>query len=141
MHVLIQTDFKIKNEIKRIVSYKIKMKHILILLFISFTFVKSDIICPYNVDSYSCLTRIVNNQTNSTCEVQKCFKWDNAECISTGKEQTSALILQSIPFTGVFGAGFGNISRWDLFGVSMGLFFWYLFIPVLYNIRRIFLLF
>ena len=46
------------------------MKHILILLFISFTFVKSDIICPYNVDSYSCLTRIVNNQTNSTCEVQ-----------------------------------------------------------------------
>ena len=92
------------------------MKHILILLFISFAFVKSDIICPYNnVDSYSCLTRIVNNQTNNTCEVQKCFKWDNAECISTGKKQTPALILQSIPFTGVFGAGFGNISRWDLF--------------------------
>ena len=102
---------------------KIKMKHILILLFISFTFANSNIICPDNVDSYSCLTLIVNNQTNSTCEVQKCFKWDNAECISTGKEQTSALILQSVPFTGIFGAGFGNISRWDLFGVSMGLFF------------------
>ena len=90
---------------------KIKMKHILILLFISFTFANSNIICPDNVDSYSCLTLIVNNQTNSTCEVQKCFKWDNAECISTGKKQTPALILQSIPFTGVFGAGFGNISK------------------------------
>ena len=31
--------------------------------------------------------------------------------------------MQAIPFTGVFGAGWGNIGRWDIFVVYMGVVF------------------
>ena len=29
--------------------------------------------------------------------------------------------LKAIPFTGVFGSGFGNMGRWDLFGIGSGI--------------------
>lgn len=45
------------------------------------------------------------------------------KCYHTGKSQTIALILQGIPFTGVFGSGLGNIGRWDLFAIPMSVLF------------------
>ena len=34
-----------------------------------------------------------------------------------------AMVLQAIPFTGIFGSGFGNIGRWDLFAIPMSVIF------------------
>ena len=103
------------------------MKYILILVMICFiNFINGEIIvCPQNINSYKCLTKIsiVNQTLNNSCQVSNCFEWNNEECQPTGKKQTPALVLQSIPLTGVFGAGFGNIARWDLFAISMGLSF------------------
>ena len=41
------------------------------------------------------------------------------------KEQihVGPLVLQAIPFTGIFGAGFGNMGRWDIFGIYMATLF------------------
>jgi hypothetical protein len=76
-----------------------------------------DGICPGN-----CMT--FNNDTQK-CTVKKCYGWDNnlGKCYNTGKSQTTALILQGIPFTGVFGGGFGNIGRWDLFAIPISIIF------------------
>ena len=51
------------------------------------------------------------------CTIRNCWFWDNNEnlCIEQGPDYDSALIWQSIPFTGIFGAGFGNMGRWDIF--------------------------
>lgn len=67
---------------------------------------------------------IPNNLTNQ-CNLKKCYGWDSnlGECHETGPKFIPAIVLQVIPFTGVFGSGFGNMGRWDLFGVSMGIFF------------------
>ena len=77
----------------------------------------SNCICPGNCLSYD----------NSTgyCQPQNCWKWDEmkSECVEDGKSFVPAIILQAIPFTGMFGSGFGNMGRWDIFGAYMGLFF------------------
>jgi len=59
------------------------------------------------------------------CIVKRCYTYDPnlAQCKDDGPDFTSAIVLQAIPFTGAFGAGFGNMGRWDLFGVAMGLIF------------------
>ena len=82
-------------------------------------------------DKIKCIT--LNNTCNcpkdcnilrnySNCEINNCWDWDSKECIWTGPNYKSAIILQSIPFTGIFGAGFGNMGRWDLF--SYGSIIW-----------------
>lgn len=55
---------------------------------------------------------------DSYCILKKCWRWSasNHSCVKQGPSYTSALVWQSIPFTGIFGAGFGNMGRWDLFG-------------------------
>lgn len=74
-------------------------------------------VCPGN-----CLTYY--NSTGG-CHPNDCWKWDSvkAECITSGKEYIPALVLQAIPLTGYFGSGFGNMGRWDLFGMYMGVLF------------------
>ena len=53
------------------------------------------------------------------CIINNCWEWDkNLGCSKTGPDYNTALILQAVPFTGIFGAGFGNIGRWDLFGIG-----------------------
>jgi hypothetical protein len=62
---------------------------------------------------HNCLTW---NNTTLSCDVKNCWKYDDiAGCERDGKPFLPALILQSIPITGVFGSGFGNIGRWDIF--------------------------
>jgi hypothetical protein len=64
-----------------------------------------------------------NNSTQG-CYVIDCWKYDSiAGCEKDGKPLLPAIILQSIPFTGVFGSGFGNIGRWDIFSWYMVGFF------------------
>ncbi len=74
-------------------------------------------VCPGN-----CLTYY--NSTGG-CHPNDCWKWDSvkAECITSGKEYIPALVLQAIPLTGYFGSGFGNMGRWDIFGIYMGVMF------------------
>ena len=64
---------------------------------------------------------------NSTgnCHPNNCWTWDNMndECLKDGKSFVAPLVLQSIPVTGVFGAGWGNMGRWDVFARYMAVFF------------------
>ena len=75
--------------------------------------------CPGGCMSYN------NDPTNPKCLLKKCWGWDTdkTECIETGPSFMSAIVLQGIPFTGIFGAGFGNMGRWDLFGIAMAICF------------------
>jgi hypothetical protein len=60
------------------------------------------------------------NNTTQGCFVIDCWKYDDvAGCERAGKPFLPAIILQSIPVTGVFGSGFGNIERWDIFSTYM----------------------
>jgi len=70
----------------------------------------------------SCMTQI-GNTTN--CSLKKCYAWDQdlGACKETGHNYVTPLVLQAIPFTGIFGSGFGNIGRWDLFGMYLGVLF------------------
>ena len=67
---------------------------------------------------------IPNNNTKQ-CEIKKCYGWntDLGKCEETGPKFVPAIVLQAIPLTGAFGSGFGNMGRWDLFGVAMGILF------------------
>ena len=73
--------------------------------------------CPY-----SCYEQYENEKY---CVVKKCYTYDEnlGQCKQQGYHSTGPIVLQAIPFTGVFGSGFGNIGRWDLFGIYMGVFF------------------
>jgi len=73
--------------------------------------------CPY-----PCLEQVKNE---NYCIAKKCYTFDNdlGECKKSGHNHIGPLVLQAIPFTGVFGSGFGNIGRWDLFGMYMGILF------------------
>ena len=73
--------------------------------------------CPY-----PCLEQVKNE---NYCVAKKCYRFDEnlGECKKSGKDHLAPLILQAIPLTGVFGSGFGNIGRWDLFGMYMGIVF------------------
>lgn len=68
-----------------------------------------------------CLTQY----SNGTCVPKKCYAYnhDLAACQESGPHFVPAIVLQSIPFTGAFGSGFGNMGRWDLFQVAMGIVF------------------
>ena len=59
------------------------------------------------------------------CHPINCWSYSEIkkECSEAGKEFVPALVLQSIPLTGVFGAGFGNMDRWDIFATYMGVMF------------------
>jgi len=61
------------------------------------------------------------NEKIDGCYPINCWKWDyvKEQCEEAGKEYIPALILQGIPITGVFGSGFGNMGRWDIFGTYM----------------------
>lgn len=74
-------------------------------------------VCPY-----PCLEKVKNE---NYCIAKKCYIFDNnlGQCKKSGKDHVAPLVLQAIPFTGVFGSGFGNMGRWDLFGMYMGVFF------------------
>ena len=66
-----------------------------------------------------------NTTSHPSCITKKCYAWDQhpGKCINTGPDFTSAIVLQAVPFTGIFGAGFGNIGRWGFFGLGMGIVF------------------
>lgn len=55
------------------------------------------------------------------CHPMDCWSYSDIkdDCNEAGKEWLPAIILQGIPVTGVFGSGFGNIGRWDIFGTYM----------------------
>jgi len=76
-----------------------------------------DCVCPGK-----CLTYY--NSTGG-CHPNNCWKWDdmNDKCQEAGKPFVPAIILQSIPFTGGFGAGWGNVGRWDIFNIYMAVVF------------------
>ena len=76
-------------------------------------------ICPGD-----CMT-FMNKSNTQKCTIKKCYEWnkETKACYKTGKSQTIALILQIIPITGIFGSGFGNIERWDLFTITMSVVF------------------
>ena len=59
------------------------------------------------------------------CIPKKCYTFDTnlGQCKKSGTDHVVPLVLQAIPFTAVFGSGFGNIGRWDLFGMYMGILF------------------
>ena len=73
--------------------------------------------CPY-----PCLEQVKNE---NYCLAKKCYEVDKnlGECKEKGYDHVAPLVLQAIPFTGVFGSGFANMGRWDLFGVYMTIFF------------------
>ena len=73
--------------------------------------------CPAN-----CLMYVAET---GGCHPIDCWSYSTIkdECSESGKEWLPAIILQGIPITGVFGAGFGNIGRWDIFGIYMAITF------------------
>ena len=56
---------------------------------------------------------------------KKCYTYDEnlGVCKEEGTDHVAPLVLQAIPFTGIFGSGFGNMGRWDLFGIYMAALF------------------
>ena len=73
--------------------------------------------CPY-----PCLEQVKNE---NYCIPKKCYTFDTnlGQCKKSGTDHVVPLVLQAIPFTAVFGSGFGNMGRWDLFGMYMGVLF------------------
>jgi hypothetical protein len=77
---------------------------------------KESCVCPGK-----CLTYIERPKNTSGCFPNDCWEWDsvNDNCVKSGKSFIPAIILQGIPFTGMFGSGWGNIERWDMFAIQM----------------------
>ncbi len=67
-----------------------------------------------SVDPPKCLIYV--NATD-TCHAIDCWTYNHikGQCEQVGKEWLPGMILQGVPLTGVFGAGFANIGRWDIF--------------------------
>ena len=87
----------------------------------------SRINCTYPVGSncecpYPCYEQV---QDTNYCVAKKCYTYDEnlGSCKKLGKDHVGPLVLQAIPVTGVFGAGFGNMGRWDIFGIYMAILF------------------
>ena len=83
--------------------------------------------CTYPVGStckcpYTCYEQVKNTKY---CIAKKCYMYDEnlGTCKETGKDHVGPLVLQAIPVTGIFGAGFGNMGRWDIFGIYMAALF------------------
>ena len=68
-----------------------------------------------------CMVPVGNH--SDMCQIKKCWYWDidETKCKGAGPKWVPAIVLQAVPFTGVFGAGFGNMGRWDLFGIAIGI--------------------
>ena len=66
---------------------------------------------------------MIQKTGESYCVLKDCYKYDEnlGECAQAGYHYGGPLALQAIPMTGVFGAGYGNIGRWDVFGMYMGI--------------------
>jgi hypothetical protein len=53
-----------------------------------------------------------------------CWQYNKIDgCKKSGKKWWPAMVLQAIPVTGAFGAGFGNLGRWDIFNIYMAIAF------------------
>ena len=65
---------------------------------------------------------MVKKPGENYCVMKDCYKYDDnlGVCERDGFHYGGPLALQAIPFTGVFGSGYGNIGRWDMFGMYMG---------------------
>ena len=76
-------------------------------------------------ETCNCGPPCLKQNSNVTCIPKDCFEYDYADntCKNTGPEKSAAVWLSAIPLTGVFGSGFGNIGRWDLFAIGMGILF------------------
>lgn len=81
--------------------------------------------CNPGTNRTSCVCPNINclkyNEKIDGCRPINCWKWNTIKqnCENAGKEFLPALVLQAIPITGVFGSGFGNMGRWDIFGTYM----------------------
>lgn len=66
---------------------------------------------------------LVWDNTTQDCYSEDCWKWDtiNQKCVGQ-KDFIGPIVLQSIPITGMFGSGFGNMGRWDIFGTYQAVF-------------------
>ena len=66
---------------------------------------------------------MIQKTGESYCVLKDCYKYDEnlGLCAQDGYHYGGPLALQAIPMTGVFGAGYGNIGRWDVFGMYMGI--------------------
>lgn len=72
-------------------------------------------VCPANCLKYASETK--------GCHPIDCWSYSTIKnsCDEDGQEFIPALLLQI--FLGAFGSGFGNIGRWDIFGIFMAVFF------------------
>lgn len=79
------------------------------------SYVDSKCVCPY-----TCYEQM---ESENFCVAKKCYSYDSSlgQCKREGRNAIGPIVLQAIPFTGVFGSGFGNIGRWDLFAAYMSL--------------------
>ena len=70
----------------------------------------------------SCMELVYNN---TECRLKNCYSWNKElnKCEEVGPAFVSAIVLQAIPVTGIFGAGFGNMGRWDIFNIYMAVVF------------------
>jgi len=70
-------------------------------------------------------TCMVADKNATVCDLKKCYGWDTnlGKCYEVGPKFVPAIVLQAIPFTGAFGSGFGNMQRWDIFGIYMAIVF------------------
>ena len=66
---------------------------------------------------------MVQKSGETYCVLKDCYKYDEnlGICAQDGYHYGGPLALQAIPMTGVFGSGYGNIGRWDIFGMYMGI--------------------
>jgi hypothetical protein len=69
--------------------------------------------CPGGCMSYN------ENRSNPKCVLNNCWEWDidKTECVENGPSFISAIVLQAIPFTGVFG---GRIWKYGTMGFVRG---------------------
>ena len=86
---------------------------------INCTYPKSPTAC---VCPYTCFEQF---EKTYYCVAKKCYSYDEnlGRCEAAGTDHIGPLVLQAIPVTGIFGAGFGNMGRWDLFGIYMAVLF------------------
>ena len=80
--------------------------------------------CSFTENVCKCPESCMIQKTGeSYCVLKDCYKYDEnlGLCAQDGYHYGGPLALQAIPMTGVFGAGYGNIGRWDVFGMYMGI--------------------
>lgn len=70
----------------------------------------------------SCFTHVENT---NYCQIENCYKYNGVlnKCEKSGRNYVGPLVLQAIPVTGVFGSGYANVGRWDIFGMYCAVLF------------------